>query len=177
MDLFWERGYEATSISDLEAHLGLGRQSLYNTFGDKHDLFLKALERYTGLRADGPNRHLAAPDAGVDAIRAFFDETITGLTQPGPRKACMVANTIMELGPRDAEALARCENARRVTLNGFRHTLQNAIRKGELPTGYDVEGGATLLLAQMFGLGVLAKTGASARDLRAAVEALLPPRT
>ena len=46
VELFWDRGYEGTSLADLEAHLGLGRQSLYNAFGDKHTLFLKALDRY-----------------------------------------------------------------------------------------------------------------------------------
>ena len=46
VELFWDRGYEATSVADLEKHLGVGRQSLYNTFGDKRELFLRSLSRY-----------------------------------------------------------------------------------------------------------------------------------
>jgi TetR/AcrR family transcriptional repressor of nem operon len=174
MELFWQRGYEATSISDLEAHLGLGRQSLYNTFGDKHDLFLKALERYAGESAQRPIRHLMAPGAGLDGIRACFDELIATSTAPGPRRACMVANTILELGAADGEALARCDGSRRAVHEGFRLALANAVRQGELPADYDVEAGALMMVTQMYGLAVMSKAGATAKELRAAVAALLP---
>jgi AcrR family transcriptional regulator len=49
VELFWAKGYEGTSISDLEEHLGMGRQSLYGAFGDKHELYVKAMDRYAGL--------------------------------------------------------------------------------------------------------------------------------
>src|SRR6185312_856599 len=71
VELFRARGYEGTSLAELESHLGLGRQSLYNTFGDKQALFIKALDRYrraTGAAmADGLN----LPDAGLEAIRDY----------------------------------------------------------------------------------------------------------
>jgi TetR/AcrR family transcriptional repressor of nem operon len=174
MELFWERGYEATSISDLEHRLGVGRQSLYNTFGDKHQLFLKALERYTGLSAQGPIRHLLAPGAGLAAIRAYFEEQIANGTAPGPRKACMVANTILERGATDGEALGRCDKARRAALEAFRAALRQAVNQGELPAGYDVESGALMMVTQMYGLAVMAKAGTTPKQLRAAVAAMLP---
>ena len=62
VQLFWERGYEGTSLADLEAHLGLGRQSLYNSFGDKHALFLKALDRYRRDIGGAALAQLNAPD-------------------------------------------------------------------------------------------------------------------
>lgn len=174
MELFWQRGYEATSISDLEERLGVGRQSLYNTFGDKHQLFLKALERYTALSAQGPIRHLLVPGAGLAAIRAYFEEQIVIGTAPGPRKACMVANTILERGAEDGEALGRCDTARRAALKALRGALSQAVKQGELPAGYDVDAGALMMVAQMYGLAVLAKAGATPKELRAAVAAMLP---
>src|SRR5713101_4688267 len=75
VQLFWERGYEGTSLADLETHIGLGRQSLYNAFGDKQTLFLKALERYQRAVMEKVLAHLNASGAGLDAIRAFFKAT------------------------------------------------------------------------------------------------------
>jgi TetR/AcrR family transcriptional repressor of nem operon len=173
VQLFWERGYEGTSLADLEAHLGLGRQSLYNAFGDKQTLFLKALERYQRAVVEKRFGHLTAPGAGLDAIRAFFKANVELLTAPGPRRACLIANTILERGSQDADVLLRCNHARAELERGFRRTLAQAKARGELPEGLDVEATATLLVIQSYGLNVLAKTGATAEELHSAVEVLL----
>jgi TetR/AcrR family transcriptional regulator, transcriptional repressor for nem operon len=173
VQLFWERGYEGTSLADLEAHLGLGRQSLYNTFGDKQSLFLKALERYRRSMSEGVLAPLIAPDASLDAIRAFFQASVESLTAPGPRRACLVANTILERGSQEADALLGCNQARAGLERAFRRALTQAKGRGELPESLDVEAAATLLVVQNYGLNVLAKTGASAGELHAAVDVLL----
>src|SRR5262245_45794190 len=82
--LFQQCGYEATSLADLEAHLGLGRQSLYNAFGDKQSLFLKALERYQRTVTTDDLSRLKSSGGGLDAIRAHFRATVESLTAPGP---------------------------------------------------------------------------------------------
>ena len=173
VQLFWERGYEGTSLADLEAHLGLGRQSLYNAFGDKQTLFLKALERYQRGVVEKRFGHLTAPGAGLDAIRAFFKANVEALTAPGPRRACLIANTILERGSQDADVLLRCNHARAELERGFRRALAQAKTRGELAEGLDVEATATVLVIQSYGLNVLAKTGATAAELHAAVEVLL----
>ncbi len=173
VQLFWERGYEGTSLADLETRVGLGRQSLYNAFGDKQTLFLKALERYRRVVAEGALAHLNAPGAGLDAIRAFFKAHVESLTAPGPRRACLVANTILERGAQDADALLRCNHARAELERALRRALAQAKTRGELAEDLDVEATATLLVIQSYGLTVLAKTGAPAGDLHAAVEVLL----
>jgi TetR/AcrR family transcriptional repressor of nem operon len=172
VQLFWERGYEGTSLADLETHLGLGRQSLYNAFGDKQALFLKALERYRRNVAEGAMAQLNAPSAGLDAIRAFFTSSVESLTAPGTRRACLVANTILERGSQDSDALLRCNYARAGLERAFRRALAQAKAQGDLPASLDVEATATLLVVQNYGLGVLAKSGASAGELHAAVEVL-----
>jgi TetR/AcrR family transcriptional regulator, transcriptional repressor for nem operon len=173
VDLFWERGYASTSLADLEAHLGLGRQSLYNTFGDKQALFLKALDRYQRVVLEGVLAHLTAPGAGLEAIRAFFRTNVESLTAPGPRRACLVANTILERGSQDTDALARCNRVRAGLERALRRALVRAKNRGELARSLDVEATAKLLVIQFYGLIVLAKTGATAQDLHAAVEVLL----
>jgi TetR/AcrR family transcriptional repressor of nem operon len=173
VQLFQERGYEGTSLADLETHLGLGRQSLYNTFGDKQTLFLKALERYQRAVAEGALAEIFAPGAGLAAIRAFFTSTVKSLTAPGPRRACLMANTILERGSHDPDALLRCSRARTELERGLRSALAQAKTRGEVAPDLDVEATATLLVVQNYGLNVLAKTGATAEELHAAVEALL----
>src|SRR5262245_10307380 len=132
VQLFWEQGYEGTSLSDLEAHLELGRQSLYNTFGDKQALFLKALERYETSVADPILAWLNAPGAGLDAIRAFFRASIEGLTGPGSKRTCMVVNTILERGSEDADALLRCNQSRGGLERAFRRALTQAKARSEV---------------------------------------------
>jgi TetR/AcrR family transcriptional repressor of nem operon len=173
VQLFWERGYEGTSLADLEAHLGLGRQSLYNSFGDKQTLFLKALERYERQVAEAALGQLNAPGAGLDEIRAFFRSSVKALTAPGPRRACLVVNTILERGSEDADALLHCNHARTGLERTFRRALAQAKSRGELAEDVDVEATATFLVVQDYGLNVLAKTGATENELAAAVEVLL----
>jgi TetR/AcrR family transcriptional regulator, transcriptional repressor for nem operon len=172
VQLFWQRGYEGTSIADLEAHLGLGRQSLYNSFGDKHTLFLKALERYQRDNGAAVAR-LGAPDAGLKAIRGFFRWAVDSLTHAEPGRGCLLTNTISERGSDDPDALLRCNVARDALERAFRRALTQAKARGELPKTLDVEATATLLVLQNYGLTVLAKTGKTAAELHAAVEVLL----
>jgi TetR/AcrR family transcriptional repressor of nem operon len=173
VELFQERGYEGTSVADLETHLGLGRQSLYNTFGDKQTLFLKALERYHRAVSEGALAQLNAPGAGLAAIRAFFRASVKSLTAPGPRRACLIANTLLERGSQDPDALLRCNRARADLERGLRRALAQAKTRGEVGQDLDVEATATLLVIQNYGLSVLAKTGATPQELHAAVEVLL----
>jgi TetR/AcrR family transcriptional repressor of nem operon len=173
VELFWERGYEGTSLADLEARLGLGRQSLYNAFGDKQAFFLKALERYRRAVEGGALARLNAPGAGLAEIRAFFRASVKSLTATGPRRACLVTNTILERGSQDADVLLSCNQARVGLERMFRRALAQAKSRGEVTQGLDVDATATLLVIQNYGLGVLAKTGATGEELHAAVEVLL----
>jgi TetR/AcrR family transcriptional repressor of nem operon len=173
VDLFRGRGFEATSLADLETHLGLGRQSLYNTFGDKQALFLKALDHYRRTQGEPMVDALGRPDAGVETIREFFRTAIRRLTEETPRRGCLVANTITERGSDDAASLLRCNLSREQLERGFRRALGQARDRGELPPHVDVDATATLLVIQNYGLNALAKTGATAEELETATEALL----
>ena len=168
VELFWTRGYAGTSIADLERHLHVRRQSLYNTFGDKRALFLMALDRYSQWNAEHLVSILEAPGSGLDAIRAYLRATVEFLTPPGPRKACLIANSLLEIGRGDAEIGARCLEHQAMVTEGIQHALIRAVGRRELPRTFEVEAWATLLAAQVYGLALLAKGGATRQQLMAA---------
>jgi TetR/AcrR family transcriptional repressor of nem operon len=172
-ELFRARGYEATSLSDLESHLGLGRQSLYNTFGDKQALFHKALDHYRQTAGECMVEPLNRPEAGIEAVREFFQVAIRNMTEESPRSGCLIANTITELASDDPAALLRCNRSREQLERGFRRVLGQAKERRELPAHVNVDAVATLLVSYHYGLCALVKTGASAQELEAATESLL----
>src|SRR5215216_453473 len=111
LQLFRQRGFEGTSMSDLEAHLDLGRQSLYNTFGDKRELYLKALDRYQRRVSDTMLAALEAPDAGIDALGRWLEASVEALTANAAHAGCFVVNSLVER-PDDPPTAARCTSAR-----------------------------------------------------------------
>jgi TetR/AcrR family transcriptional repressor of nem operon len=96
---FWAQGYEATSIEDLERATGLKRQSLYNTFGSKPEMYVKALDRY-GANLAGPiEAALDHPNPRV-ALRRLLDLYVGRMADPNCPAGCLVAGSCQELGGR-----------------------------------------------------------------------------
>lgn len=171
--LFWSQGYDATSIADLEAGMGMGRQSIYNAFGDKHALFLKALERYSDQNKVRLKASLMAPAAGLQTIRDYFFGMLDFVDCGGPRRGCLVTNSILEIGPGDEAVAEQCRANQDTVLAGFEHALGNAVRSGELPNSLDIQGTARMLMAQTYGLSVLAKTDMPRAELESTVRSFL----
>ncbi len=171
MEKFWEKGFEKTGLSELEACTGLGRQSLYNAFGDKRELFEKSLERYRKLYLDPVIVQLGSEGSPTANIEAVLDMWAAGQSKRG----CFLSNSLAELGAREpdlelfmAKILGSIERA-------FRRSLEKARDAGELPEGRDVKGLARLLTTLGQGLSVVAKVQGPAykRDAISAVRALL----
>jgi TetR/AcrR family transcriptional regulator, transcriptional repressor for nem operon len=159
MELFWYRGYEATSIHDLLEHLGINRQSLYDTFGDKHTLFLEALNRYKELGQTPMVEILEGPGSGKEAIARVFRQTVQSYAQDRPRCGCFVVNSTIELAPHNPE-VAQCVVASfERTQQALSCALTRAKAQGELYTQHDLEGLARFLTTMLQGLHVAAKAG------------------
>lgn len=94
MLVFWRKGYDGTSVQDLEAATGLGRGSLYNAFGGKESLFLTILVRYGERFGAPPLRHLAEEDVR-EGLRRTLDAQVERLTQPGIPRGCLIVNTAL----------------------------------------------------------------------------------
>ena len=172
LQLFRQRGFEGTSMSDLEAHLGLGRQSLYNTFGDKRELYLKALDLYQRQANGQMLAMLEAPDAGLDALERWLAANAATVTVPGAPAGCFTVNSIVER-PDDAPTAARCTRGRECLTAAIRAALSRAQAKGQIAAERDVEGLVGLVVAHVYGLAVLARSGATERELGAASGALM----
>lgn len=105
---FWRRGYEATSLADLEEATGLSRSSLYQAFDSKHGLFTAALERYRLTNIDPALAAMEAPGAGADALHGYFTILATTLrSDPGLAvRGCLIVNAMTERGGHDPAARA-----------------------------------------------------------------------
>lgn len=171
-ELFWSRGYEAASMAELESAMEMGRQSIYNAFGDKRSLFLKALDRYIRANQEQLADSLLASDADFTTIRHHFDSMVDFWTM-GPRRGCLVANSIVEVGDEDPGIAASCQSNQETVLRGFENALRNAASKGQIPPATGVEATARLLVAQVYGMTLLVKGGATKGELRESVGALL----
>lgn len=166
MELFWLRGYAGTSIDDLVCWTGVNRSGLYGTFGDKHDLFLKTLNRY-GEQIIGPLlTELEAPGAASAELHHFFARVAAWLTGPEGRRGCLMCNTAVELGAAD-EAPVRVVGAHfRRLRDALARALRNAKRRGELSTGLEPGRGADFLLGVLQGAFVLVRGGQHPETVR-----------
>ncbi|GAA4394657.1 TetR/AcrR family transcriptional regulator [Actinomadura verrucosospora] len=166
LELFWERGYEATSMADLVAHLGIARASLYATFGGKRELYLKALERY--VRDTDPKiaEALSQPGPVLPAVRALIERYAAESARDRPRLGCLVVNTAVELAGRDPEAARLVEASWNFLEASLTTALTRARAQGELPPDKDPRALARLLLVLFQGMRVLGRAPADDHRLR-----------
>ncbi|MEX2982596.1 TetR/AcrR family transcriptional regulator [Streptomyces sp. C36] len=173
LELFWRRGYEATSMADLVAHLGIARASLYATFGSKHELYLKALERYGEQQGPVVTEELSAPGPALPAVRALVRRFTDEASCDALRRGCFVTNTAVELAAHDADSARRVEAAWGTLEGALTSALTRARAQGELAADRDVVALARMLLVFLQGLRVIGKTGPDADLMRDAAEQAL----
>lgn len=164
MELFWKQGYENTSMSDLVEHMGIHRRSLYDTFGDKHSLFLKALDYFGEFMQAKLKSEISHAETAKQSIKFIFDIMIEG-SGDDRTLGCLFVNSATELAYRDMEVKEKIEEAFIRT----EHLLADFIRKGqqtgEFSYDYDAEVLAESLHNTLVGIRVLARTSASKEKL------------
>jgi TetR/AcrR family transcriptional repressor of nem operon len=157
MEVFWEKGYEATSLDDLCEATGLSRSSLYAAFGSKRRLLLQSVDRYVDRRNPQIAAVLAQPlpirDAFGALARQFIDQIESG---PG-RRGCFLGNCAAELPRSDRAAQARIRRGLESTQATFRDALARAEADGELSAGADIDALAGFLTAGFQGLRLVGK--------------------
>lgn len=173
-DLFWRKGYAATSLRDLLAGMSINRGSFYDTFGDKHAVFLASLDRFQEMRTSWINEVLE--NAGLDGVQEVFRRTVDNLVRFEPRRGCLLANTAVELAPHDAEVAARISRYLRRTEEAFEGALTRAREAGQIPKQADPKVLSRFLVSNLHGLRVLSRAGSDRASLedaaRVALEAL-----
>lgn len=174
LELFWRRGYEATSMSDLVTHLGIGRASLYATFGSKRELYLKALEQYERERFPHLLEDLSRPGPVLPGVRALVRRSAAEATEEALRlRGCFVTNTAAELAPHDATVARRVERSWDQLETVLHTALVRARAQGELPADRDPLALARTLLVLLQGLRVVGKASADPARVRDAAEQVL----
>jgi TetR/AcrR family transcriptional repressor of nem operon len=173
LQLFWERGYEATSIQDLVDHLGIGRGSLYATFGSKHELYLKALDRYLRTRDPNPIELLSRPGPALPAVRALVRSYAEEAASDPRRRGCMIVNAAMERVPADPQVTERVQESWHTLERALAGALTRAREQGELAADKDPTAIARFLLVVLQGLRVVGKADPAPARLRDAAELAL----
>lgn len=173
MELFWTNGYAATSMRDLLDGMGIGRGSFYDTFGDKHSLFLASLDRFETLRTAWILEALEGPEPPLESIRHVFERTVNGLVGSEPRRGCLLANTAVELAPHDPEVAERISRYLRRTEDAFERVLVRARSAGDLSQDKDPRALARFLVNNLHGLRVMARAGADRGTLADSAEVAL----
>ena len=157
MQLFWRQGYEATSVQELVDALGIGRGSLYDTFGDKHTLFLASLDRYSEMVFSALMPPLQAEGPVRDALQQVLMRVLDLATAPSHPPGCLMTNTLAELGLRDTDVAHRILVNYRQLESALITVLRRGQETGEIPCRHTAPALARFLLTTMQGLRVLAK--------------------
>ncbi|MER7406845.1 helix-turn-helix domain-containing protein [Streptomyces sp. NPDC000070] len=174
LELFWRRGYEATSMRDLVEHLGIGRASIYATFGSKHELYLKALDRYVENRDPLLLAELSQPGPALPAVREVVRRYAMEAASPEARlNGCFITNTAAELAPHDPAAARRVEISWEHLETLLHSALVRAQALGELPEGRDPRALARMLLVLLQGVRIVGKASNDPARVRDAAEQAL----
>jgi TetR/AcrR family transcriptional regulator, transcriptional repressor for nem operon len=158
IECFWRRGYKATSLRDLTASMGLTAPSLYNAFGDKRELFSRALERYLERTTRGRLRRLEQSFAPKEALTHFFDEIIEHSINDRDHKGCFLVNSALEVAPHHGECRAVIAGQFRDIEAFFKRCIQAAQANKAVSPDIDAGDTSRLLLAVLLGIRVLART-------------------
>ena len=178
LELFWHKGYEATSVQDLVDAMGISRGSLYDTFGDKHRLFLRVLERY---RQNSHQRFKQIFDDAIFnqnvpvkiAITRFLNSLVDEAVADPLTRGCLMTNTTVELAPHDAET-AQLSQIHRESIEALLYrALQHGQATGEISPDADPLAMSRFLFMSIQGLRVVSKSTPERSALQSIVDVTL----
>ena len=172
LGVFWSKGYEGASLTDLTEAMGITRPSLYAAFGNKEALFCKALDLYEREKLDYVREAMDAPTARDVAERLLRGGLENQTSSCGPRGCLRVISSVAcgaEAETIRQEVLARGAFAKRALID----RMERAKGEGDLPAGIDIQGLTGFLLAILQGMAVQAGAGASRADLERVIDTSL----
>ena len=165
MKLFWTLGYEATSMADLRACLGVTQASLYAAYGNKESLFREVVDLYRRTEGNTTTRALAHPGSAKQAIHAMLQDAVEAFTSPGAPGGCLVVLAGIHCTADYRAVQDHLATLRQETVKGIRERLKQAQEEGELPPGCSVGELASYYAAVLHGLSIPARDGASRKEL------------
>jgi TetR/AcrR family transcriptional regulator, transcriptional repressor for nem operon len=172
-DLFWERGYQATSLDDVTRATGVNKPSLYAAFGDKSALFARVLARYHTAILGLNKAMLDQPGTARAAVRTWLTGFLPHCSGMSGARGCLSVNTSLEASVLSPDIAAMVAGFQADLETHLRDTLKRGMDSGELPESLDAAGAARALLVAQSGLLVLARSRPSPDITAAAIERLL----
>lgn len=174
MQMFWSRGFEQTSISELVAETGVNRASLYAAYPDKRALFLASVQHYLERVSRENVERLRSVQPAAEAVRGFFLD-LAGAPPRRAGKGCLLTNSAVEFGNGDPEISRLVRRAFSRMERVLAERLTEARQDGQLAPGVEPAAYARQLVVLIQGLRVMARVGAGRQLLMDAVESALQP--
>ncbi len=165
--LFWEHGYEATSVSGLTKAMGISPPSLYAAFGDKRTLFEEAVARYQESYGAFTPRALTEEPTARGAIERVLKEAAVEFCDPGHPGGCLIISAAVNCGPESSDVEAFLRNIRESGKRAMRDRIASGVRDGELPADTDAAALASYYAAVFQGMSTQARDGAERTELEA----------
>lgn len=174
MQVFWSKGYEATSLQDLLAAMDLSKSSLYQGFGGKKELFLRCIARYRQQVAARLNGLFDEAESGLSFIESLLLKSAAEARQPDRlRRGCLLMNTATEFAQKDPQVAENVATG----LDGLRAIALKAVRRGqqegEITQDQDAEVLAAYLVSSLGGIKTMVKGGADEQRTRGIVDVIL----
>ncbi|AKU15370.1 TetR/AcrR family transcriptional regulator [Luteipulveratus mongoliensis] len=167
--LFWQHGYDGTSISELTAAMGITTQSLYSAFGSKAELYQRSLISYRENSGGGLPAALALPNA-VDAMVGVMENAARQFTRRGLPHGCMISTGCLQVSAEHTELAEHLRGIRRTGRRSVEDRLRRGVAEGDLRPDIDVPSLARYVQVMAQGIAVQATDGASTAALRAVVK-------
>jgi len=174
LNAFWLKGYEATSMTDLMAAMGLSKSSFYECFGSKREALLAALSRYSTRELAETRRHFSADGPVAPLLAAWVRHSIDpAACRPSQRCGCLIVNVAVELAPHDREIEDAVRRHLDMLAAFLAETIQRGNADGSIPSGFEPAHSADMLLNLIAGIQVLAKGGVETHRLAAIIDVQL----
>ena len=164
---FWHYGYAATSMGDLVSAMGIPRQSVYNLFGSKRSLFLRALAHYDRTFVDAARVKLRSRDSPRAAVLELFADAVATATRDDRHGGCFVVNAALEMAPHDSDVAALVVGVFSAEEEFFRDLIVKGQALGEISVAVTPQQTAQSLLGLSIGIRVLARSRPEEHLLRA----------
>ncbi|AWI79412.1 TetR family transcriptional regulator [Parazoarcus communis] len=166
MKVFWQKGFEPASMADLIAGTGITRGSLYNAFGGKEQLFIRALQKYDKENRRALLAELESMDDPVQAIAALFDGIVADTIADTEKKGCFLINTASDLGAQGEEVNRIVRNGLREMEAFFRRSIEVAQARKKIPETLDPAATAKGLMGMIVAIRVLGRGMCDESSLR-----------
>ena len=156
MELFWTNGYEGASLNELIEVMGISRQSMYNTFGNKHALFIKCVDHYMNFQIEEMSSFFSSNGNAKEKLTALFNK-LEGYFLDGNTKGCMISSVIQEMALKDDQVKKLLETKYSKNFESFHKFFQQAFENNEIKSELSAAELADLIDAMLLSMTSLCK--------------------